>query len=155
MRRPVKKKIVLEPDVKYSSILVTKLINYLMKDGKRAAAVKIVYDAFDITEKKIGKPGLEIFENAMQNVGPNMELRSRRIGGANYQVPIEVRPERRTTLALRWIINAARAQKGKPMKDKLAAEILNAIKNEGTAIKKKMDTHRMAEANKAFAHFAW
>jgi small subunit ribosomal protein S7 len=155
MRRPVKKRIELEPDIKYSSLLVTKLINYLMKDGKRAAAVKIVYGAFDSVEKKLGKPGLEIFENAIQNVSPNMELRSRRIGGANYQVPIEVRPERRTALALRWIINAAQSQKGKPMKDKLATELLNAIKNEGAAIKKKNDTHRMAEANKAFAHFAW
>ena len=155
MRRPVKKKSHLEPDIKYSNLLVAKLTNYIMKEGKKAVAMKIVYDAFQIAEQKTGKSGLEVFEKALENVSPQMELRSRRIGGANYQVPIEVRPERRTALALRWIINAARSQKGKPMREKLAEELINAANNTGNAVKKKLDTHRMAEANKAFAHFAW
>lgn len=155
MRRPVKKKSHLEPDIKYSNLLVSKLVNYIMKEGKKAVAMKVVYDALDIAEKKVGKPGLEVFEKAMENVSPQMELRSRRIGGANYQVPIEVRPERKTALALRWIIDAARSQKGKPMREKLAEELVNAANNTGNAVKKKLDTHRMAEANKAFAHFAW
>ncbi len=155
MRRPVKKKSHLEPDIKYSNLLVAKLINYIMYSGKRAVAARVVYDAFDIAEKKAGKPGLEVFEKAMENVTPQMELRSRRIGGANYQVPIEVRPERKTALALRWIIAAARSGKGKPMCEKLAEELVNASNNTGNAIKKKLDVHRMADANKAFAHFAW
>ena len=155
MRRPVKKKTHLEPDIKYSNLLVAKLINYLMQNGNKAAAMKIVYGAFEILEKKTSKPALEVFDKAMENVSPQMELRSRRVGGANYQVPIEVRPERKVALALRWIIIAARAQKGKPMHEKLAEELLNAANNTGNAVKKKMDVHRMAEANKAFAHFAW
>ena len=117
--------------------------------------MKIVYDAFEIAEKKINKPGLEVFEKALENVSPQMELRSRRIGGANYQVPIEVRSERRTALALHWIINAARSQKGKPMSEKLAEELISAANNTGNAVKKRNDVHRMAEANKAFAHFTW
>ena len=155
MRRAIKKRAQIEPDIKYSNILVAKLINYIMKAGKKAVAIRVVYDAFDILEKKTSKPALEIFEKAMENVTPQMELRSRRIGGANYQVPIEVRPERKTALALRWIINSARSQKGKPMREKLAEELINASNNTGNAVKKKIDTHRMAEANKAFAHFAW
>ncbi|OGM95970.1 MAG: 30S ribosomal protein S7 [Candidatus Yanofskybacteria bacterium RIFCSPHIGHO2_02_FULL_38_22b] len=155
MRRPVKKKTHLEADIKYSNLLVAKLTNYIMRSGNKAAAMKIVYGAFDILEKKTNKPALEVFEKAMENVTPQMELRSRRVGGANYQVPIEVRPERKIALALRWIIIAARAQKGKPMREKLAEELLNAANNTGNAVKKKMDVHRMAEANKAFAHFAW
>ena len=155
MRRPVKKKSHLEPDIKYSNLLVAKLINYIMKDGKKAVAMRVAYGALDIIEKKTSKPGLEIFEKAMANVTPQMELRSRRIGGANYQIPIEVRPERKTALALRWILDAARSQKGKPMAEKLAEELINASNNTGNAIKKKLDVHRMAEANKAFAHFAW
>jgi len=155
MRRPVKKKSHVEPDVKYSSLLIAKLVNYIMKSGKKAIALKIVYGALEIAEKKTGKPGLEIFEKALENASPNMELKSKRIGGANYQVPIEVRPERRTALALRWIITAARSQKGKPMQEKLAEELINASNNTGNAVKKKLDVHRMAEANKAFAHFAW
>ena len=155
MRRPVKKKSHLEPDIKYSNLLVAKLTNYIMKEGKKAVAMKIVYDAFQIAEQKAGKPGIEVFEKALENVSPQMELRSRRIGGANYQVPVEVRPERRTALALRWIIDAARSQKGKPMSERLADELISAANNTGNAIKKKNDTHRMAEANKAFAHFAW
>ena len=118
-------------------------------------ASRIVYQAFKNAEKKTGKPALEVFQKALDNASPNMELRSRRIGGANYQVPIEVRPERRTALALRWLIDSARSQKGKPMSEKLAEELINAANNTGNAVKKKMDMHRMAEANKAFAHFAW
>src|SRR3989344_4792275 len=155
MRRPVKKKSHLEPDIKYSNLLVAKLINYFMQAGKKAIATKIVYNAFDVAQEKTGKPGLEVFEKALENVTPQMELRSRRVGGANYQVPIEVRPERKTALALRWIILAARSQKGKPMHEKLAEELINAANNTGNAVKKKNDVHRMAEANKAFAHFAW
>jgi small subunit ribosomal protein S7 len=155
MRRPVKKKTHIEPDIKYSSLLVSKLINYIMQEGKKAIAMKVVYDAFDIASKKMDKPPLEIFDKAMENVTPQMELRSRRIGGANYQVPVEVRPERKNALALRWIISAARSQKGKPMREKLAEELINAANNTGNAVKKKLDVHRRAEANKAFAHFAW
>jgi len=155
MRRPVKKKTQIEPDIKYSNLLVAKLINYLMMDGKKAVASRVTYGAFDIMEQKSGKPALEVFEKAMENVTPQMELRSRRIGGANYQVPIEVRPERKVALALRWIVDAARSQKGKPMSERLAEELMNAANNAGNAVKKKNDTHRMAEANKAFAHFAW
>jgi small subunit ribosomal protein S7 len=155
MRRPVKKKIKIEPDIKYSDILVAKFINKIMKDGKLSIARKIVYKAFDIIEKKINNSALEVFKKAIENVSPLVELRSRRIGGANYQVPVEVRPERRTALAMRWIIETARAQKGKSMEIKLAEELINAFNNTGNAIKKKQDTHRMAEANKAFAHFSW
>ena len=126
-----------------------------MKSGKKAIATKIVYGALDIIEQKTQKPPLEVFDKALENTGPNMELRSRRIGGANYQVPVEVRPERRVALAMRWIIESAQSQKGKPMEEKLAEELINAFNNTGNAIKKKMDVHRMAEANKAFAHFAW
>ena len=155
MRRPVKKKSHLEPDIKYSNLLVAKLINYVMQAGKKSVASRVVYDAFEIAEQKAGKPGLEVFEKAMENVSPQMELRSRRIGGANYQVPVEVRPERKVALALRWIIESARSQKGKPMSEKLAEELFNASNNTGNAVKKRNDVHRMAEANKAFAHFAW
>lgn len=155
MRRPVKKKSHLEPDIKYSNLLVAKLINYVMQAGKKSIASRVVYDAFEIAEQKAGKPGLEVFEKAMENVSPQMELRSRRIGGANYQVPVEVRPERKIALALRWIIESARSQKGKPMSNKLAEELINAANNTGNAVKKRNDVHRMAEANKAFAHFAW
>ena len=155
MRRPVKKKSHLEPDIKYSNLLVAKLINYVMQAGKKSIASRVVYDALEIAEQKAGKPGLEVFEKAMENVSPQMELRSRRIGGANYQVPVEVRPERKVALALRWIIESARSQKGKPMSEKLAEELFNAANNTGNAVKKRNDVHRMAEANKAFAHFAW
>src|SRR3989338_179249 len=155
MRRPVKKRAQVEPDLKYSSVLISKLINVIMQDGKKATASKLVYSALEIAEKKLNKPALEIFEQALQNASPNVELKSRRIGGANYQVPIEVRPERKVALAFRWIREAARSQKGKPMSDKLAEEIINAYNNTSGAVKKKNDTHRMADANKAFAHFAW
>ncbi|HEY4506738.1 MAG TPA: 30S ribosomal protein S7 [Candidatus Paceibacterota bacterium] len=155
MRKPVKKKIVVEPDYKYNSILVAILINKIMYSGKKSTAEKIVYGAFDKLEKELKKPALDIFNVALENAGPQLELRSRRVGGANYQVPHEVRGERKLALALRWIIDASRSQKGKPMSEKLAVELINAHNNTGAAIKKKQDTHRMAEANKAFAHFAW
>ena len=142
--------------MKYGSVRVEKLINSIMWEGKKSIARKVVYDALDIVKEKtkVENP-VEIFENAIRNVGPAMEIRSRRVGGANYQVPREVRPERKQALAFRWIITAARSGKGKPMAQKLAAEIIAANNNEGTAVKKREDTHRMAEANRAFAHFAW
>ena len=155
MRRPIKKRKEKDPDFKYSSILVNRLINQVMRDGKKSVASKIVYDVLSEVEKKLSKPALEILDKAIENAGPSLELRSRRIGGANYQVPYEVSADRKMTLALRWIVLAARGQKGKPMKNKLVEEILNAINNAGVAVKKKQDMHRMAEANKAFAHFAW
>lgn len=126
-----------------------------MHSGKKAIATKIVYHALDLAEKKLGKTALEILEQAIDNAAPQLELKSRRIGGANYQVPVEVKPERRITLAIRWMIDAVRGQKGKATEEKLAEEIINAFNNTGGAVKKKLDTHRMAEANKAFAHFAW
>lgn len=126
-----------------------------MLEGRKSAATKIVYGALEIAEKKVVKPALEVLEQAVANAGPDLELKSRRIGGANYQVPIEVRPERKMTLAIRWIVDVVRNQKGKPAKEKLAEEFINAYNNTGGAVKKKLDTHRMADANKAFAHFAW
>ncbi|MES2202992.1 MAG: 30S ribosomal protein S7 [Patescibacteria group bacterium] len=156
MRRPVKNRNIVGPDLKFQSKRVEKFINSVMWDGKKSTARKVVYDAFDIIKEKakVENP-LEIFDTAIRNVGPQMEIRSRRVGGANYQVPREVRPERKEALAYRWILTAARAGKGKPMAQKLAAELMAAANNEGPAIKKKEDTHRMAESNKAFAHFAW
>ncbi|MEX1063957.1 MAG: 30S ribosomal protein S7 [Candidatus Paceibacterota bacterium] len=155
MRRKIKRKNILEPDFKYSSLLVSSFINKIMKNGKRSVAEKIVYGALESVEKEIKKPALEALDAALDNAGPQLELKSRRIGGANYQVPHEVRGERKVALATKWIIEAARGQKGKPMKERLAQEIISAYNNTGAAIKKKQDTHRMAEANKAFAHFAW
>lgn len=156
MRRPVKNRNIAGSDIKYGSTKVEKFINSLMWSGKKSTARKVVYDAFEIIKEKTKtEDPLEVFETALRNVGPQMEVRSRRIGGANYQVPREVRPERKQALAFRWILLAARAGKGKPMAEKLAAELISAAKGEGSAVKKKDDTHRMAEANKAFAHFAW
>lgn len=156
MRRPVKNRNIAGPDLKYQSVKVGKFINSVMWDGKKSTAAKVVYDAFDIIkEKQKVESPLEVFEVALRNVGPAMEIRSRRVGGANYQVPREVRPERKQALAFRWILLAARGGKGKPMAQKLAQEIISAANNEGSAVKKREDTHRMAEANKAFAHFAW
>jgi small subunit ribosomal protein S7 len=156
MRRPIKNKPVRRPDLKYQSEAISRFINTVMLDGKKDTARAVVYDAMDILAKSEGNPDpLETFETAIRNVAPLMEVRSRRVGGANYQVPREVPQQRRVSLAYRWLINAARARKGKPMAQKLADEILLAVKNEGTAIKKKDDMHRMADANKAFAHFAW
>lgn len=154
MRRPLKKKAPRTPDIEYKSEAIARFINTVMLDGKKDTATKVVYDALAIIKKNELDP-LETFETAIRNVSPLMEVRSRRVGGANYQVPREVPQQRRVSLAYRWLINAARAKKGKPMAEKLANEILMATKNEGEAIKKKDDMHRMAEANKAFAHFAW
>lgn len=140
----------------YNSQKLGKFINMIMLDGKKETARKAVYKAFDVIKEKTANPNpLEIFDTAMKNAGPNLEVRSRRIGGANYQVPREVRPERRLALAMRWIIDAARSKKGAPIHQKLAEELILASKNEGVAIKKRDDTHKMAESNKAFAHFAW
>ena len=156
MRRPIKNRPVVKPDVVHSSVDVERLINYVMLRGQKETARKIVYGAFEvIKEDKNGGDPLEIFNTAVRNAGPLMEVRSRRVGGANYQVPREVRPERRMALALRWIITGARKQKGVPMHKALANELLLAAKEEGNAVKKKEDTHKMAEANRAFAHFAW
>ena len=156
MRRPVKNRNIPGADLKFNSERVEKFINSVMWDGKKSTARKVVYDAFDIIKEKTKNDNpVEVFETAVRNVGPQMEIRSRRVGGANYQVPREVRAERRQALAFRWILTAARGGKGKPMAEKLAAELMAAANNEGPAIKKRDDTHRMAEANKAFAHFAW
>ncbi|PJE59830.1 MAG: 30S ribosomal protein S7 [Candidatus Portnoybacteria bacterium CG10_big_fil_rev_8_21_14_0_10_44_7] len=142
------------PDPKYQNVLVAKFINQLMNDGKKEVAKKILYDALALIEKQKKDP-LEIFDRAIKNVSPALEVKSRRIGGANYQVPREVRGERKITLAFRWLIAAARGKKGMPMAKRLADELALAAKNEGAAVKKREDTHRMAEANKAFAHFSW
>lgn len=156
MRRPVKNRNKPAADVRYNSERVEKFINCVMQGGKKETARKAVYNAFDEI-KKIAETEdpLEVFETAMKNVGPTVEVRSRRVGGANYQVPREVRPERRNALAMRWIITAARSKTGASISKFLAEELVAASKNEGSAIKKREDTHKMAEANRAFAHFAW
>lgn len=156
MRRPIKKRPTVSPDIVYGSVDVERLINYIMLNGKKETARKIVYGAFEIikNDKEGGDP-IEVFNTALRNAGPLMEVRSRRVGGANYQVPREVRPERRMALALRWIIAASRKQKGTPMYKCLAKELMLAAKEEGEAVKKREDVHKMAEANRAFAHFAW
>jgi small subunit ribosomal protein S7 len=145
----------LKPDTKYDSILVSKFINYLMQDGSKSVAEKTFYGAMDIIENKMGQPALQVLEQAVNNARPVLEVKSRRVGGATYQVPIEVRASRRLALALRWIISYAKARNERSMKDKLAGEIMAAAKSEGATIKKKEDTHKMAEANKAFAHYRW
>jgi len=156
MRRKVTNRNIAQPDHVYGSDKVGKFINYIMERGQKQTARKIVYDAFeDIKEKAKVEDVMEIFDTALKNTGPMTEVRSRRVGGANYQIPREVRPERRAYLSMKWIIDAARAKKGKPMHEKLSEEILLAYKNEGEAVKKRENTHKMAEANKAFAHFAW
>ena len=156
MRRKINNNNIVQPDIVYNSPRVAKFINCLMWDGKKETARKVVYGAFDMIKEKTGtEDALEIFDTAIKNASPNLEVRSRRIGGANYQVPREVRPERRQALAFRWILAAARGKKGAPMAKRLADELILASKNEGSAIKKKEDTHKMAESNKAFAHFAW
>ena len=156
MRRKVKNRNIVGPDLVYGSPKVEKFINYVMQSGKKNTARTIVYGAFDIIkEKKKEIEPLEVFDLAMKNTGPLMEVRSRRVGGANYQVPREVRPERRLSLSMGWIIDAAKSKKGRPMHMKLADEILAASNNEGEAVKKRENVHKMAEANKAFAHFAF
>ena len=143
------------PDPQYNSVLVTKLVNSIMLDGKKGIAQKVVYGAFEIVENKTGKNGLEVFQQAMENVMPAVELKARRVGGSTYQVPIEVRPDRRQTLGLRWLTTYARKRGEKTMKERLAGEIMDAANNLGNAVKKREDVHKMAEANKAFAHYRW
>ena len=154
MRGKSAPKRVIANDPKTGSVQVAKFINYLMYGGKKSTAQKIMYGAFETMIEKNKKPALETFTLAMKNAAPTLEVRSRRVGGSNYQIPFPVRPERRVYLAAKWIIDAARGKKGKPMRDKLAQELLDASVEQGAAIKKKQDVHRMAEANKAFAHFA-
>jgi len=153
MRKSKPKKRYLLPDPKFSDTLVTKFVNYMMERGKKSIAYNIFYDAIGIVEKKAGEPGLEVWKRALSNLTPAVEVKSRRVGGATFQVPVEIRPERRINLSIKWLIDYSRARGEKTMMDKLAAEILAASKGEGAAIKKKDDTHRMAEANKAFSHF--
>ena len=143
------------PDPVYGSVVVAKLINSIMLDGKKGVAQSIVYEAFDRIQNATGREPLEVFEEAMNNIMPKLEVKARRIGGANYQVPIEVRPERRQTLALRWLTRYTRARGEKTMAERLAKELMDASNNTGASVKKKEDTHKMAEANKAFAHFRW
>ncbi len=143
------------PDPIYNSVLVTKLINSIMLDGKRGVAQKVVYGAFDIIKEKTGKEPLDVFNQAIENIMPSLEVKARRVGGATYQVPIEVRPARRQTLGLRWLTAYSRARGEKTMKERLAGELMDAANNTGASVKKREDTHRMAESNKAFAHFRW
>ena len=150
----IKKHIVI-PDPLYNNVIVSKFINQIKKNGKKTIARKIVYGAFDIIAEKTKKEPVEIFETALENVGPKIEVKSKRVGGATYQVPIEVRGDRKLALSIRWIILGAKSKKGSPMKERLATELMDAANNTGWAIKKKTDTHRMAEANRAFAHFSW
>lgn len=156
MRRKVKRKIEIQPDFVYDSIKIEKLINYVMKDGKKSTARDIVYGTLDAIKKKAKvEDPLELFELALKNASPVVEVKSKRVGGANYQVPKEVSPDRRLALAYRWLLAAARAKKGGTMIDRLTDELIAASKNEGSAVKKREDVHRMAEGNKAFAHLAW
>lgn len=155
MRRKRNIKRTIQPDYKHGSVVAAKAINYLMLGGKKTVAQKILYGCFDIIKEKTGKDPLEVFELAVQNTSPLVEIKSKRIGGANYQVPREVRGERKLALSLRWLILTSRAKKGKPMAQKFAEEVLLAANNEGAAVKKRQDTQRMAEANKAFAHMSW
>ncbi len=152
-RSPEKREIPADP--RYKEVLVTKFINYCMLDGKRSVSERAIYGAFDIIKDKSGQEGIDIFRTALNNVKPSLEVKSRRIGGATYQVPVEVRPERRTQLAMRWLIGFARSRPEHTFAERLAAELMMASKNEGPSIKKREDTHRMADANKAFAHCRW
>ncbi|MBN1998553.1 30S ribosomal protein S7 [candidate division KSB1 bacterium] len=152
-KRAAKRKVL--PDPKYHSVLVTKFVNGLLKGGKRSIAEKTLYGAVDIISERTGSPGIDVFEKAVENVKPVLEVRSRRVGGATYQVPVEIRQDRRQALAIRWIIGYARSRSEKTMAEKLAGELISASKSEGSSIKKREDTHKMAEANRAFAHFKW
>jgi small subunit ribosomal protein S7 len=143
------------PDIKYNNQLVASFINKLMKSGKKTVAASIFYDALDLIEARTKKPGLETFEQAIRNSTPQVEVRPRRVGGATYQIPLEVRAERRQSLAIRWLVNNARTRAGKSMAAKLAAELMDAANNQGATVKKREDTHKMAEANRAFAHYRW
>lgn len=154
-RRRVAEKREILPDPKYNSKLVSRMISVILKDGKKSTAEKIMYGAFDIIKEKVGTDPLKVFKTAVENVKPLLEVKPRRVGGATYQVPVEVKPNRKVALALRWIITYARTRKEKTMKERLAGELLDAYNNTGSAIKKKEDTHKMAEANRAFAHYRW
>ncbi len=151
---PVPRRDVL-PDPIYNSKLVTRLINRIMIDGKKGVAQKILYEAFNVIRERTGKDPMEVFETALKNIMPVLEVKARRVGGANYQVPVEVKPDRRTSLGLRWLVNYARLRGEKTMQERLAAEIIDASNNTGAAVKKREDTHKMAEANRAFAHYRW
>lgn len=151
---PVPKRDVL-PDPLYNSKLVTRLINRIMIDGKRGTAATILYDAFNLIKERTSKEPMEVFETAIKNIMPVLEVKARRVGGSNYQVPVEVKPERRTALGLRWLVNYSRNRGEKTMEERLAAEIIDASNNTGASVKKREDTHKMAEANKAFAHYRW
>jgi len=151
--RPPKREVA--PDIKYNSELVARFINKIMRDGKKSTAQGIVYDAFDVIEARLKRPGIEVFEQAIKNATPILEVKPRRVGGATYQVPVEVRPDRRMSLAIRWLITSARNRPGKSMAEKLASELMDAANNQGATIKRREDTHRMAEANRAFAHYRW
>lgn len=153
MRKSKPKKRYLLPDPKFQDTLVTKFVNYLMYDGKKSISYNTFYDALELVEKKTSEPGLEVWKRAMNNLMPTVEVKSRRVGGATFQVPVEIRPERRINLSIKWLIDYSRLRGEKTMTDKLAAEVIAASKGEGAAMKKKDDTHRMAEANKAFSHF--
>lgn len=152
-RRAVKRDVLADPI--YNSKVVTKLVNHIMKDGKKGTAQKIIYDAFDIVKEKTGEDPMVVFNKAMENIKPNLEVKSRRVGGANYQVPVEVKPERAQALAFRWLAQYARLRGGHSMAENLANEIIDASNGTGASVKKKDDTHKMAEANKAFAHYRW
>ena len=154
-RRSRADKRVIAGDPKYDSLVVAKFVNALMRDGKRSTAEKIFYDALDIIEEKSGQAGLNVFEQALNNAKPAVEVKSRRVGGATYQVPVEVRPQRRQALGIKWLVGFARGRSEKTMADRLAQELMAASRGEGSTVKKKDDTHRMAEANKAFAHYRW
>ncbi|HPE32199.1 MAG TPA: 30S ribosomal protein S7 [Parvularculaceae bacterium] len=153
-RRKAEKREV-HPDAKFGDTMVSKFMNYIMVDGKKPAAEKIVYGAFDRIENKLRRPPVDLFKEALDNVTPSIEVRSRRVGGATYQVPVEVRPDRKIALAMRWLISAARARNETTMVDRLSNELMDAAQNRGAAVKKREDTHRMAEANRAFSHYRW
>ena len=155
MRRTSAPKRDVLPDPVYNSVILTKFINQVMLDGKKGVAERIVYGAFGIIKDKTGKDPMEVFDEAMKNVMPVLEVKARRVGGANYQVPVEVRPERRQTLGIRWLVINTRKRGGKTMQEKLAAELMDAANNVGASVKKREDTHKMAEANRAFAHYRW
>jgi len=151
--KPEKRQI--PPDPRYNSVLVQVMINKIMRNGKKSVAEKILYRAFDRIQERTGRDPLDVFQQAIRNATPVLEVKPRRVGGATYQVPVEIRPDRRLALAMRWIINAARARKGRPMFERLADELLDAANNPGAAVKRRDDTHRMAEANRAFVHYRW
>ena len=151
--RPPKREI--EPDIKYNSVLVARFINKLMIQGKKSTAQSIFYDALDLIESRARRPGVEVFEQAVKNATPIVEVKPRRVGGATYQVPVEVAPERQMSLAIRWLVDTSRRRPGKSMAEKLASELMDAANNTGTTVKRREDTHRMAEANRAFAHYRW